>query len=549
MQDSAKQGTAEFSPRGSSTVSEERLLSQPRPTDRRNAAIFGLSLVILLIAAALRIYDLGGRDLWVDEANGVLMAKESLPELFGRLRLDSSPPLYYIILHGWMRIVGDSEAALRLMSVVAGLVLVALVLVVGRRLLSLEAGVIAALLVATSPIQVFYSQQARMYSLLPVLGLLSFYWLWRAIVDNRRRFVVAYALATLAALYLHNYGFYLLPAHAVVLLWSGALRRKPGTWLVCAGCILAAYLPWLPILLAQLQNETHYRWYLPFWRDCGWWGSLRGTLESFAPGGPQPAYVALRGWRAGGQAVTIIFSVLAGLGMLRVFRRSRAGAPPRTNVGVLLSFVWIPLIAALVASRLLTPNYVPGRCDQLVFPGFVLLVAAGVVLIKPVALRYLVLAGLLAFSGIGLRQHYHSYPTFSDRAMAVEIARRARPGDAVLCTSLTRAPLEYYLRRFGAPIEIFSYPRDTAEHLGNQDDRALLRDPGKLRAEARLIEQEIKAIGGPRARFFLVLTGGRVNTFLYDGLITSARSRTLEQIGRFSQAGTGQPVIIALQQF
>ena len=185
----------------------------------------------------------------------------------------------------------------------------------------------------------------------------------------------------------------------------------------------------------------------------------------------------------------------------------------------------------------------------MVFPGFVLLVAAGVVVIRPIALRYLVLVGLLVCSGIGLKQHYHRYPTLSDRALAVAIARRARPGDAVLCTSLTRASLEYYLRRFGATVEIFSYPRDTAEHLGNQDDIALLRDPTRLREEARLVEQKIKAAGGPNARFFLVMTAGRVNGFLHEVLIASGRSRTLENVGRFRQAGTGQPVIVALQQF
>ncbi len=53
MQDSATQGAAEFSPRGSSTVSEERLLSQPRPTARRNAAIFGVALVGVVTAFGL----------------------------------------------------------------------------------------------------------------------------------------------------------------------------------------------------------------------------------------------------------------------------------------------------------------------------------------------------------------------------------------------------------------------------------------------------------------------------------------------------------------
>lgn len=552
MQEAAAQDpriAAGFSPRGDPDAGDVRPPPDPRPTTRRAAPVFGLALAILLVAAALRVYDLGGRDLWVDEANGVLISQESLPGLLARLKLDSSPPLYYLVLKGWMGIAGDAEVAVRLVSVVAGLALVAGIFIAGRRLFSLETGAFAAVLAAASPIQVFYSQQARMYALLSLLALLSFYWLWQAVARNRRRYVVGYALATLAALYVHNHGLYLLPAHAAVLLWSGALRRRPGTWLICLACIAAGYLPWLPTLLDQLRNQTHYSWYLPYWREYGPWGALWRTLESFAPGGPQPPYVALRGWQAGGQVAAVAFAAVAGLGMLRVVRRPRPDAPPRASTGLLLSFVWIPPLAALAASAVLTPNYVPGRCDQMVFPGLVLLVAAGVAVVRPVALRYLVLAGLLVCSGIGLRQCYHRYPTLSDRAIAVEITRRARPGDAVLCTSLTRASLEYYLRRFGTTAPIFSYPRETAEHLGSQDDAALLRDPARLSEEARLVEQEIKASCGPEARFFLVMTAAQVNGYLHQALIASGRSRTLENIGRFTQAGTGQPVIVALQQF
>ena len=532
-----------------SNTPADRSSPPPQPAVGRSATTVALVIGILLAAAALRIYDVSTKDLWIDEANGVLMAQQSLPELFTRLKLDSSPPLYYIILHGWMKVFGDSEAALRAVSILGGIAMVACVFVVGRRLFSLETGMIAAILVATSPIQIFYSQQARMYSLLPVLALLSFYWLWRAIVDNRRRFVVAYGFATLAALYLHNYGFYLLPAHAAVLLWSGALRKKPGTWLICAGCIVAAYLPWLPILLAQLDNKTHYSWFIPFWREYGPWGSLLRTLDSFAPAGRQPSYVNLQSWPQWGRLASGIFSAVAALGVVRLFRRSRGGVALNAEVGWLLSFVWIPLLGVLLASTLITPNYVPGRCDQLVFPGFVLLVAAGLTVIKPRVLRYALLAVFLGFSAMGLRLYYGSPVPISDRAIARAIAKRVQPGDAVLCTSLTRASLEYYLRRYQVPVTFFSYPRDTARHLGNLDDFALLKNPGKLQNEVRIVKQEILAECGPHSRCFVVLAHRPVNKFLSKALRKPGWSTTLEVIGEYRQAGIHVRVIVMLEQF
>ena len=77
MPDSATQPAASFTPPGRSTTGDLPL--PPRPAARHTTAIFALAFVILLLTAALRVYDLGGRDLWVDEANGVLMAQEDLP--------------------------------------------------------------------------------------------------------------------------------------------------------------------------------------------------------------------------------------------------------------------------------------------------------------------------------------------------------------------------------------------------------------------------------------------------------------------------------------
>ena len=425
--------------------------TEPPPATRRPKLTFALILGLLLLTATLRLHNLGGRDLWVDEANGVLMSQGSLPELFTRLKLDSSPPLYYIILHGWMRIFDHSEVNLRLISVIAALAVVASVFLIGRRWFSLETATIAAVLIATSPIHIFYSQQARMYVLLALPALWSFHFLWRAISEQRRIFLVAYALATLAALYTHNHALYLLPAHAAIIIRSGALRRKTAAWLICAAGIVIGYLPWLPTLLAQINNHTHYSWFLPFWEKNGVAGSLLGTLQSFSPGGTQPIYVSLSGLSKGGTIVTTVFGLLAALGMLRVFRRRSATTDNKSLIWLCLSYTCIPLFAALAASSLLTPNYVPGRCDQLVFPGFVMLVAVGLTCIRPPPLRYLILLALLVSSGLTVKQYYYGYPTLADRAMAVEITRRARPEDAVLCTSLTRASLEYLSRALQCP--------------------------------------------------------------------------------------------------
>ena len=526
-----------------------RLSGQRIPASAwRMAGPWCAALALLLLAGALRSYRLALPDLWIDEANGVIIAQQSLPDLIGRLRLDSSPPLYYFILRAWMHVCGNGEAAVRALSVIAGISVVGVVFLVGRRLFSRQVAWFAAVLIAVSPVQVYYSQQARMYSLLPLAALLSAYWLWRAVSDGRRYSVAVYAIATLAALYLHNGALYLLPAHLAVLLWSGALRKRPVPWVMCAVSLVAGYSPWLPILLQQLGNKTHYSWFLPFWQQSGVTGSLVQTLGSFAPGGPQPPYLRLAGLARYAWLPVVVSSFAAAVSVVQLLRL-RPGAAERRPGICLLMCLCIPLAAALGASWVVTPNYVPGRSDQMVFPFFVLLVAVGLSAIRPTFLRYAVLAVLLASSAVSLRAYYNSELPPSDRALAQAIAAHAAPGDAVLTTSLTRAPVEYYLGRNRTSVRFFSYPRSTALHLGNQDDAALLENPGRNQEDIRLLKKEIKQQCGEHARVFLVLAETPVNEALYVDLIRSERSRIIAEFGPFSQAVTGIPVVVLQFQF
>ena len=538
-------------------------------SSRGKLRTYALALALFLLAGALRWHQLGERDIWVDEANGVLIAQESPSRLIERLKLDSSPPLYYFVLKGWMAAFGDSESAVRSLSALGGAVLAASVFVLGRRWFTTEVGILAALLIATSPIQIYYSQQARMYAWLPALALWSFHWLGRAVREDKIRHYVAAAVCTLAALYTHNYGLYLLPAQAVLVLATGALRRRPGRWCGYAVALAVLYLPWTPVLLEQLRNGTHYSWFTPFWKEYGTLGAAWATLQSFAPGGKQPLYVALR------SAPTIAHwstALVAGLFLLGVVafiytssRRQTDADASKTRSGftesgrtaaALYAVTLIPLLCALLASTIVTPNYVPGRCDQLVFGLFCLCVAVGLSIVRPWFLRYLIAAALLTFAAFGLRPLYSRPNVPSERALARDIAARAQGGDAVLCTSMTRAPLEYYRRRLQTPIVLYSFPRDTSEHLGNIDEATLLKDPERLRREAIEVARDIRAAHGPEARFFLVmeyLKGDRVqdnpvNRILYDEYLRGGLVRPLEIVGQYAQAGTGLPVTTMLLQ-
>lgn len=136
-----------------------------------------LFLLIFIVGLGLRIYDLGSESIWYDEAISVAVAKlDLLAQIqWSFVQNDNNPPLYYEILHFWIAIFGDSEFASRLPSAILGSFSIIAIYSVGRLLFNKNVGLLAALILATSVFHIKYSQEARAYSLLAFLSLVSYY--------------------------------------------------------------------------------------------------------------------------------------------------------------------------------------------------------------------------------------------------------------------------------------------------------------------------------------------------------------------------------------
>src|SRR5690606_37264927 len=112
----------------------------------------GLLLVIgvLLLATALRFYRLDAQSFWNDEGNSARLSERTIALIIEGTASDIHPPLYYLALHGWRELLGESEFALRALSAFAGVATVASVLALGRAAtphrpaLALTAGLLAA---------------------------------------------------------------------------------------------------------------------------------------------------------------------------------------------------------------------------------------------------------------------------------------------------------------------------------------------------------------------------------------------------------------------
>jgi hypothetical protein len=136
-----------------------------------------------------------------------------------------------------------------------------------------------------------------------------------------------------------------------------------------------------------------------------------------------------------------------------------------------------------------------------------------------------------------------------DTDMAAAVIEKWSPKDVILCTSLTRAPLEYYLGRAGIEARILSFPRSTARHLGAQNDWRLVADPEALMREAEIVLGEARRMTAPDGHLILLRSDIKVNVGLLPSVL---RRRFYVQreviLGRFNQTGTGHIIFASINR-
>jgi len=234
-----------------------------------------LLLIVLLIAAALRFYELGAKSLWLDEITSVRRVRGSFREMIDEVAAhDGHPPLYYVLQYG-VKVLGGDEAAVRIPSALAGIALVYVAYRIARQLFDEKAGLCAAGLCAVSAFQIYFSQEARPYSLAMLLAALSL-WLFLQIIEGEKVFEggsgetvskrfppislcwIVYTTVAVAMLYTHYYLVFALAAEGVILLLS---YRKTGSifkkWLVSRAVAGVFFAPYVPVILGRMSALPH----------------------------------------------------------------------------------------------------------------------------------------------------------------------------------------------------------------------------------------------------------------------------------------------------
>lgn len=240
----------------------------PHPQVR---ARVGLLVLIVLGGSLLRFAGLGNESIWLDEATSILIARMNLPSVVAWTAADIHPPLYYFSLHFWLGL-GESEFAVRALSATLGVWTIVIVYALARELFDPDVGLLSALLLALSPMHIWYSQEARMYAMVAAWSLLASYSLVLALRSpaepraerfaslraRQTRYWLGYLLFSVLALYTHYFElFVLLFQNLFILYWlwrHGAGRRLWRGWSLIELAIAVLFLPWVPVVYRQVSG-------------------------------------------------------------------------------------------------------------------------------------------------------------------------------------------------------------------------------------------------------------------------------------------------------
>lgn len=372
----------------------------PRGPDERAV------LAVTITALGLRLFQLGAESIWIDEWTSVTLARSSIVDILQDRSQSVNAPLYFLLLHVWCGVFGDSEFAIRLPSALWGTASVALVFLVGRELFDRSVGIGSAILVATSMFHIRHSQEARGYTLMVALSLLSIYCFLR-LPRGGRRVAVGYVVASGLLLYTHFYGLLIVAAQNLHMLWRApadqtlTVRR----WLGLQLAVLALFAPWSIFFVLQLVTIQS-----GFWIPEPTLDSLKETFLVYSND-----HIIL----------LVAFGCLALLG-LTLYRRDRAH-----SVQLLCLVIATTILVPFVVSTFSTPVYYT-RYTIVASAAFLVLVSAGIQRLPFRPVRIAVLWAVVAISAAQLGGYYREQTNAPWRELAGVVDGEARPTDLVL---------------------------------------------------------------------------------------------------------------------
>jgi mannosyltransferase len=435
---------------------------------RRAAA--GVALVA--VALGLRLYQLGHEDFWIDEVFQIRVSAQPLRDIVANYRpgvtystlTRDQAPLSNLVYHFAVGEPAD-EARARLPSALFGALGVGAALAVAARLLPFGVALLAAALLAVSPLDLRYGQECRFYALWALEATLSYLALVRALDGGGRRWWFAYGVATVAGLYTCLMHGLVVVAQAVTVAGYGRLTRRgrPAAvaFIVVMLAVAAATVPVARVVLAEADRPAGTARpptlsALPYTLFAYAVGFSLGPTVSVLHAQPHPLAVVTE--HPSVAVVLVVFGSVALAGVLRLGRSSRAAS-------VVLPWLVVPPVGVLALSLLTNITY-NVRYALASLPAFLMVVAAGCLALPTRAARAVAIAVVGGCMLVSLAGYYwdEAYDREHVREALAYVRARDPDGARVVVVGQVLRALDHYAR--GSGVRVVGSCEETARDGG-----------------------------------------------------------------------------------
>lgn len=431
---------------------------------RPGVQVVALSIIIFVVALGLNLYRLGIPSLWFDEVLSVTRARQPLSVLL-QIISNTQPnmALYYVILHYWLNFTAafglhPTEFVVRFPSAIFAALSSVMVFLLGRRFLSVPAGLVAAALYLLNDLQLVYAQQTRSYSLQLLFICISWYAIFAIVTteSHQRRWWACFTVVSALAIYTHLFSLFILftqiLALGVLLIlpgpWRSKMRRQLPALIVSLAGVAVLTLPiliasrvgsktgWLPVpnlkdifglFLTISDNSTIYLLLIAL---CVLLGISAVVLANMS-------------W---GQRVLDRLSVNASSGE-KCFKQFQGVLPVALS---LVLWVLVPVAASYIVSQKSTHLF-SSRYLVVIVPAFFLLVGLGITVVRW-RLVQVILGLCLVLIGLHHVPFYYQHAQVEDwKTAALWLQQNFRAHDGLVCYDNSQGcqvSITYYLTAY-----------------------------------------------------------------------------------------------------
>ncbi|MCK4271124.1 glycosyltransferase family 39 protein, partial [bacterium] len=399
--------------------------------------------LILALGTGLRLVKLGSQSFWYDEAYSVTLAAKSLGTVVSHF--DQTSPLYQMLLHFWLHL-GHSDAMVRLLSALFGIGALWVIYLLGKDLLDAKHGLLCAFLLAISPFHIWYSQEARMYSLLILLSATSMLFYLRFLGKQKGWPGFWWVVSTLLALFTHYCVIFILFSQiAYFFIYWKKYRFRRRSLSACLGSIVLMVLPIFFLLLPGRQFIAA--------ASEGLGGnplklfSIPYTFFAFSLGfsyGPTLAelhwathLVTVQPYLPIILPVALLFVALVVLGLRSLWRE-------HGRLAFILLYLLMPIAGAMLTSVLWPQISYNVRYTSAALIPYVLILAQGLLKSRYRLIRWGFMLLLIIVTFVSIRNHYCEarYAKEDYRSAAQFVNTNSGIGDIILVTH--PRPFRYY---------------------------------------------------------------------------------------------------------